>query len=801
MRKLVKYEFKKIGTAATILLFLFLLLANAITSIKAFVKEDYEDQIRDLYLEYTTDPKAAARWKEYYKDIETQNELIEKAWWDQVMSGIKEPLQLYDPCLISGSKDITDRKILSELFKKEKNVEGLAAYYQSISSQAEENRLELLQEGKNEKDQAVVIQQKMRDRYQALSEKIDVDFAYSFGWDRYFSYRAVDVFIFLFLLWIAAHIFTQENRFHMYPAINSSSRGLLHVSAAKLLVMLLTTLFTIVVFLAETLLILGVRLGFSSLGAPIQLFEEFRLVPFAITVGEYLALSVLSKFLVFFSFSCIVLLISIFTGSALASLGIGVGYYGFSWLFWRWNYSGTPSAAYYLNMISAAHFTEVSTRYRLLGFGRTAFSTFALTFLLPCFILAFSIAAIVGLLFFKKAALLQFRFKKTDSAKVKRADRFPKEILRKFKTSNKKTTIWRWELYKNFIAKKRYLIILCIVVLKMFFSFSSTEPIPYTQVVLKEYANRWEGTVTREKLDRIDKESDFINSILKGEYPTDNVKENIALYEYARGHQMAMAEFSQRVNRLWEIQEQTGIPCYIVYDFGWEKLFNQKADMLLYTAILILSCGVFSSEHGKEIDNGNMYALLRSTPNGRTKTFRFKISVTVVVTVLLSIAFVALDIIMVLKSYPPNLPGATLISLYSFGNIHTAITIKSYLGIWCFTRILSACFLALFTVSCSELTRTSVGAFLLTIFFTLIPTVLVSFGFSDFYQVAFLDLFSVTPLIKNGFAFKKSPVLFFAVFLAITAIVSILFLFVALKRYNKWGAGIKFVRTRKKENK
>lgn len=753
MRYLIGYEIKKITKNRIMLaLFALLLLVNGAMAIHSSQKTEHEDALIAFYADYIADADTAAYWRDYYADIEAQNERLEQEWWEQVMAGNKDPMISYDPHLITGSESLTDRELLSRLLEKEQTIIGLPEYYRRIAMQAQDNRDELLGEGYGEHSFAVTMQEQTCERYLDLAAKIEVEFIYPRGWERYFAFSAVDLFILLFLLLTASQIFPTERRLRMEPMLRAAPNGGVWTTVAKLIAMLVITTITVLIFVAEALIIFAVRLGFSPLSCAIQLFDEFRLVPFALSTGEYLVLSVLSKWLAFCAFSACVVFVSVLTHSTVFSFAGGAVIYGASWFFWQFDYVGTPPAFHYINMVSATQFVVPSTRYKLFGVGRVAISTILLTFLLGAILL---VGGFLLTVFFQKkrggrVALGKSVHQRALFSRI--AKRL--QIRPRVKSRTHMKGVFGFECYKHLVARGRIVLIILLIAVKVITAYSSAKPMLYSELLLKEYTQRFGGELTEQTLLEIGAEQAFVGDIMNGKFPCDDLEESIALYEYAQGREPVINDLAARADRLWEKHEQSGVPVYIVYDHGWELLFTRGPDLLLYAGILLLLCGVFSGEHGKDNANGNLYAMLRSTPKGRAQTFFAKICMAFSVSCLLACVFTLVDIMSVMHVQPLEMSVATLVSLSSFNSVSTSLTIGGYMAIFCVFRVISVVALATLITGFSELCRSALLALSSTAFLTLAPTLLVSFGFVNFSRIAFLDFLAVTPLAQSSLAYR-----------------------------------------------
>lgn len=173
--------------------------------------------------------------------------------------------------------------------------------------------------------------------------------------------------------------------------------------------------------------------------------------------------------------------------------------------------------------------------------------------------------------------------------------------------------------------------------------------------------------------------------------------------------------------------------------------------MLFYAGILLLLCGLFSAEHGKDSANGNLYAMLRSTPGGRGRTFLSKMGVALLFSCLAARLFTTLDVHTVSQMQTLHLPEASLVLFSPFWAIHNFCTVKQSCAVVCVPCALRHPSRTFGRRPFQTVPQRSADALGYD----------VSHRYADFavflwictiYYVAFLDFFAVTPLMLNSLA-------------------------------------------------
>ena len=90
------------------------------------------------------------------------------------------------------------------------------------------------------------------EEYTKIKNDIILEAEYSYGWNEYFSYELVNVFIFLTVLVFGSVLFLNEKQSGFLPIIRSAKYGRAHTAVAKTLTLLLLTTFVVLLFVLST---------------------------------------------------------------------------------------------------------------------------------------------------------------------------------------------------------------------------------------------------------------------------------------------------------------------------------------------------------------------------------------------------------------------------------------------------------------------------------------------------------------------------------------------------------------------
>lgn len=638
-----------------------------------------------------------------------------------------------------------------------KTTEEYEEIIQQVIAQANRNIIEYEARGYEPADYLYRKQLKCIDIYTQLPAKVELKPEYIRGWDDYFVYDSVNIFIFAAILIVSTVVFAQENNSGFVSIIRTSAKGRIHTAGAKITAMFLLTCILLLMFTAETLIIFGSTVGFSSLTNAIQALEEFTYSPFALSIGEYLAVTVFFKAAVFTLISAVIMAISCLVSDYAVIYLAGLGVYGVNFLLHTIRYLNNDSLFKNLNLISASEVNPLFSQFLTLNlFGNAAgyISVMCVLFAL------FSIAA-VGLIIFSYCR--------------RRGNPSPKRLINlsfklKSKSASLKNCTVRYrmgysslllhETYKTLISSRYILLAAALLILKCFISAQEFYPRnSYSDAVYEEYMTVLAGESTEEKQQYLTDERNYINeniakrSLMQskyadGEITLDEYGDYLKEYNYSVNREDIFSEVERHASYIARMNER-GIDAWFLYDTGWKALFFSEFDPTLYAVILILFTGVFANEYNSKSSDGSFVSILRTTKNGRALTCRYKYFSAVIISVILAIVWNVVDIFAILNSYALPLINAPLLSIEAFETFPYDITVAQYLIIFYAVRMLAAVLLACFILSLSAILHRHIAVMTTAAVVTLFPALLSYFGLAIFAQADFTALMRATPIFMQ----------------------------------------------------
>ena len=210
-----------------------------------------------------------------------------------------------------------------------------------------------------------------------------------------------------------------------------------------------------------------------------------------------------------------------------------------------------------------------------------------------------------------------------------------------------------WEISKHRIF---ILIVLVLALLKLYFVSEeySNKNLSFADDVYREYMSYLSGEVTKEKLEYINTEIEYINSIydnekemaLKykiGEITFEEYKDYLEKYQYAKTRKDVILKIKEQSLYLNEIKQIYNIEGYFIYETGILQIINRKFDILLYIAVILVSGGLYICEYKGNSSLNYFKSIIRSTKNGADKTFRAKLITSILSACCLYIIFNVMD--------------------------------------------------------------------------------------------------------------------------------------------------------------
>lgn len=767
--KLISDEFRKLTGVRYLWLILALLVAGNIvvsyfTAVKARPRGIETSQIAEFYEKYSADPDAM---NAYYADMlefsRRQDDLFIEAMREGKDYNPERWVNQY------GTDEFGDRALFAMLFLSVDAAKQYSSDIGKVIRSAEANLAELEYAGVPAGDYACRSQAECVRVYQYVRENVDIKFEYIRGWNDYFGYDTVNVFIFMALILFASVIFTQERVNGFLPVLRTCRRGRVTTALVKCGLMMLITLGAVLLFTGSTFAVFGAVLGYSSPGNAIQALSSYTYCPYLLTIGEYFVVTLGLRLLTFVTFSGVILFVSVFAAQYLYVYAAGLGVAGVNFLLYSLVKINSNSLVRNMNFFAAAAVQPLFVRFR----------TFSL-FSYPCSYVPFLLSVFGALLILGVAGTVTaFALRKGGAASSPRKllsrlsiQRLVQRVKRDRGASHggaqrirqRSLSLVGYENHKLLIASRMIAVVIAALCLRCVISYNGNIPPDDSfERIYRSYMTELEGEITDEKREYIAKESEFISKTLamqdtmyadyaggRIDYPTYSAY--LSDYNYAISHNEAIKVVSDHAKYIDKCKAETGIDAWFVYDSGWLRLFGTDADILLLAAVVVLLAGIFADEYSSRSSSGGFAQILRSTKRGRRQTFVAKLVAAVIIAATMTVLFNAADAFIISKRFFMPAQGAPVQSLELFEGFTGGMSILGYTAIMYVIRLCAAVTLALLVCGLSCVLRRQLSVLSCTVALTLLPSLLAYFGLYVMRRVDFLRYFAGTPLCIDSIA-------------------------------------------------
>ncbi len=317
--------------------------------------------------------------------------------------------------------------------------------------------------------------------------------------------------------------------------------------------------------------------------------------------------------------------------------------------------------------------------------------------------------------------------------------------------------IIRAEAYKLLISSRCLFLIIILLAAKCVISNKALTPArSFEDDIYKEYMTELAGPVDEEKRSRVAEIRAGLNDTIlrldemdlaleKGEITTEEYSKYLREYNAAKARSDIFVRVEEHLAYIDEMSAE-GEEAYFVYDTGWRALFFTGFDYTLYAAILIAVSGAFAMEHNGKSSNGEFAQILRSTPNGRRRTFVSKFLVCAILSLTLTVIWNLTDAAVIARGYELPLAASPLISIESFSDMGGALSIWQYAAAAFAVRCASHVMLAAVICALSEILKKSISVLSVSVIVTLLPDMLARSGIGALSRIGFVGALRATPL-------------------------------------------------------
>ena len=657
MRLYLSELYKLVSVRANAVLLIILLAANfALTCITAHPPA-VEIAARKVYSLYLDDPESLIEYKEQ----------LEADFFLHLRDDEFEVPSTY----IDGADDMS---VINKVTERAEYIASYREETEKLAANAEKRARELGYFGYSEESFYVREQLELARVYGDLASVLDGEGEYAYGYDAYFESSHVCLFVMIWLMFAVSFIFRNDGVCGFGSIMRTVRRGRLESALAKLAVTVTVSVVATLLFLATTLLAVGVSSGgFSSAAAPIQLLPDYAKVPLNVSILGYLVIQTVFRLLAAAVFALFAALVASLGFNYVFCFSFGAVFAAANYFLFARRYVGTVPPIKYLNIASAAEGVELFSFHRVIDlFWRSVSYTVvfavisAVSFILLSLLCAFFYCKnlrVPKAVFVKRSA--RASGKKKVNAELREFPLLP---------------LWAYELRKNRFIPLSLLALTLLLVNCGFVRASVGDGKIYGEAIYYGYISdikelspeqrRVYLAEERASLEAVFEEYAYITEAFEaGDIEYEEYSAFLQEYYSARDREKVLGD----VEKYSDYVDRKG--CEIVYSTGYERFFSLGTDWFLFAALVFLSIGIFTLEYR----SGNCAQIIKTAKKGRRETFFSKLLPYCALGALLGGIFRGAGMIVTATSYELSDFHASLCAIRNFESVPVGITIGEYL--------------------------------------------------------------------------------------------------------------------------
>lgn len=637
------------------------------------------------------------------------------------------------------------------------------------------------------------------ERYQSLQESIVIEPVVTRTWETYFQYDGEFLFLALFLIVAVIAIMLGDRQNGFYAIESTCKNGRKKTFVSKFCALMIVSALAAVLFTVSSLIAVLSSSYACSPFIAVQSVEALRLVPYNITIAEFILLFIGIKAVsacIFSAFVCVFcILIKNYIFGFVAGLGvIGVNYYismldAFQFKQWK-----------YLSLWFTFDAEETLSRFRSVDvFG---YSVDLMTIFSLAAVLILDIGLAVCVLFHHSRNYRgRERFDFYAFAQ-KRIDKI-RSILSNVSLKKKKkeyrgvTSVFAFELVKNKFILISLAVLLIAKVITSSAYFTDTEN-TYERIY-RTYISEIEGVYTDQKAKYIDKAlSEYRNTISRMSYMEERYYDGKISDEEFNEFMIEYSTASAAINPLSDIRswgqylqrlyKYEGIEGSYFYEDDFLHYTSKGVDLLLLAFVAMLGCNAYVKEYGKTSSRGSVSQILSVTKKGRMYTFGVKLAIVMAFSALAWILFEGVDMFFFLQRFELPSLDYVLVSSQSYKNAPIFFTLGNYLVIKEILSFFGTLCIGALCFALSQLMRDFTLVFTWATACLLIPNVIYNAGATVGGYVDITMAYNVDGLLRFSLGLStEKPMLWFVIFMSSVTMLAIAGGLVAARRIIRGG--------------
>lgn len=704
---------------------------------------EYTNAINTIYIIETNLKNEDTNIKNYAKNLLEEN----KELYDKYYKKSKNPELKYTGNIYSE---------LSFLEKIKNDYDKVNNYQKTLDSILEKSKtLKNISIFKNPDE---ISQKNITKTSKAYETMLNTNVNYEVGksLEKISSVSITDFFILILIFIISTIIITEEKEKNLFSIIKITKNGKIKTIIAKIVSLFICTLSISILFYGINLFYYLIKLGYGNIFANIQSVSSFQLSTLKLNILEYILLLFSTKCIYIFLVSLLMFYLAIKFNNhtenlLILSIIIIINFV----LFKNINLSSSINIFKYFNLINLINTNDIYNTYENLRIFNILLSKTST--LLSLQVITITLLIIFSVIKYSKNMKVIIKENKLYS-KLKSI-----KIVKNIKFNN----IFTFETYKFFIINKCFIV---IILFSLFIGIkykSQNFNLSYNEIFYKNYMNILTGKLTPEKeklilntIEEYDKASiqlEFIEEqVKKGEISKIEGMLASQPYEETLSTRQIFEKVKDNYNYIKENPKSS-----FIYDTGYNKLFRIDETINEYDIYLIITTIIMlSSLFIMEYKTGFIF-ILNTTKKGRLKTAESKVIVSLIACTIIYIISIIPEILKTSKTYGLDCMNMPLISLASFHNFPSNISIITYLLLFYIVKYISYILVILIIEYISLKLKNNIFTFITSIFILLTPYIL------NVLKIAHSNLF---PLINLSIIGKN---LFYIIFIPLIVIINI----------------------------
>lgn len=753
------YELKKLLHYKLFwILLAFFLMLSFIVCYNSAEKDPQYPYLAIVSKAHTEDPEALLRYYGELSVLQNDYEMLYIAWEKGQLAS--EP-ENFVPFNFSGNPDCNDF-ILLQRFYASVNIDAeYKAHLENLIAECEQMQTELKASYTNvtEESYAYRKQEIKKTLYRTVLDDAELRVEIGYGWEHLMNYDGMNLFLLCSVLLAAAFIIQSDTDVSL-QLLRTLKKGRVYVILSKIGTALFLSVGITVLYMLSSILAIWLKCGaFSDVTNSIAIFPDYRNVPFAFTILDYLLILTVARSFVLFTVMLFVFWISLISRSTVIGISGGLLLCG---------------AEYVLSLIRGDSILKLCNLFSFMCFHPVIqnFKCFAVSEIVVMYVVAALILILTCI--FVVAILAVICFVTMRFSSRKRFSWLPvcvmriEVLLEGLKKWKHRRSVCKarcgifYELYKVFWRWDVVVLLLCIVIFSgAVISERFTYTKGYSDGVYMTYMETLEGVPTEEKLQYLeeevasiyeteDKYADMRTAYYGGVISKEEYAEFLAHYEYAEAHRDVAVYLLSHAEYLKEQQATKGIVAEYLYDADWKTLFMAEENILLIVLIIYLSSGVLADEYRQRENSAAIISLVRSAKRGRAVLFRYKVIVALVIGFASALLFCVADLYYMMRYMSLPNANAPLVSLELFSRTTVSVTIGAYTMIRFALRIFSSVLLSINVFALGGLLRAKMPTIIISAFLVYAPYILSTLGIESPLYMDITQLFTMTELYRLG---------------------------------------------------